>query len=58
MKWGPSLYRKGEGSEIFCDNRMMQELTGWSPAVSLEEGLRLTVEWYKTYYSSGSHLTD
>ena len=44
--------RKGEGSEIFCDNRRICELTGWSPTVSLEEGLRLTVEWYKAYYSS------
>lgn len=40
--------RKGEGREIFCDNRRIRELTGWSPRVSLEEGLRRTVEWYKT----------
>ena len=49
---GALPYRKGEGSEIFCDNRRMRQLTGWSPKVGLEEGLHLTVEWYKTYYSS------
>lgn len=53
---GAVPYRKGEGGEIFCDNRRIRELTGWSPTVFLEEGLRLTVEWYKNYYSSGSHL--
>ena len=50
---GALPYRKGEGSKIFCDNRKIQQLTGWSPKISLEEGLRLTVDWYK---STGSHL--
>jgi len=49
---GAIPYRKGEGKEIVCDNRRIRRLTGWSPAVSLEEGLRLTVEWYKAFYSS------
>jgi nucleoside-diphosphate-sugar epimerase len=45
---GALPYRKGEGSECFCDNHKLRQLTGWSPQVSLEEGLRLTVEWYKS----------
>ena len=49
---GALPYRKGEGSEIFCDNSKIRQLTGWSPHISLEEGLRLTVDWYKSYYSS------
>ena len=47
---GALPYRKGEGMECFCDNLKLKRLTGWSPRVSLEEGLRLTVEWYKAYY--------
>lgn len=53
IELGALPYRKGEGAECCCDNRKLRRLTGWSPQVSLEEGLRLTVEWYK---SLGSHL--
>lgn len=54
---GALPYRKGEGMESFCDNLKLRQLTGWSPRVSLEEGLRLTVEWYKKYFKGGgSHL--
>jgi nucleoside-diphosphate-sugar epimerase len=49
---GALPYRKGEGHEIFCDTRTLRRLTGWSPQVSLEEGLRLTVAWYKKHYSA------
>jgi nucleoside-diphosphate-sugar epimerase len=47
---GALSYRKGEGMECFCENRKLKELTGWSPRITLEEGLRMTVEWYKSYY--------
>lgn len=50
VKVGALPYRKGEGMECFCDNLKLKRLTGWSPRVSLEEGLRLTVEWYRMYY--------
>jgi UDP-glucose 4-epimerase len=49
---GALPYRKGEGRKIFCNNRTVKKLTGWSPKVSLEEGLRLTVAWYKNSYSA------
>lgn len=45
---GALPYRKGEGAESYCDNSKLRRLTGWSPQVSLEEGLQLTVEWYKS----------
>jgi UDP-glucose 4-epimerase len=47
---GALPYRKGEGMECFCNNQKLKSLTGWSPKVSLEEGLRVTIEWYKSYY--------
>ena len=34
---------KSEIYELVADNRRARELLGWSPAVSLEEGLRLTI---------------
>jgi len=37
------------GSEVFrlCgDNRKIVSLTGWHPEVSLEEGLKRTIEWF------------
>lgn len=36
------------GSEVerlLADNRQMQALTGWAPRISLDEGLRNTIEW-------------
>lgn len=38
------------GSEVerlLADNRQMQALTGWAPRVSLDEGLRNTIEWVR-----------
>ncbi len=37
-----------EGSEVMrllADNSRVRELTGWEPAVSLEEGLSRTSDW-------------
>jgi UDP-glucose 4-epimerase len=41
--------RKGEGDECYSSNQKIREFTGWTPTVSLEEGLRITVAWYKKY---------
>ncbi|MGH7257366.1 MAG: GDP-mannose 4,6-dehydratase [Nitrospiraceae bacterium] len=40
------------GSEVerlLADNRLATTLLGWTPAVSLEEGLRLTIDWIKKH---------
>jgi nucleoside-diphosphate-sugar epimerase len=31
------------------DTSKLSGLTGWQPQVSLEEGLRRTVEWYRAH---------
>jgi dTDP-glucose 4,6-dehydratase len=39
-----------EGSEVerlVSDNRLMRELTGWTPSVGLDEGLMRTAEWIR-----------
>jgi nucleoside-diphosphate-sugar epimerase len=50
-------YRKGEGMESYCNSEKIKQLTGWSPKVSLEEGLQATVAWYKNFYSNSLHKT-
>ncbi len=38
---------KSEVTRLLADNQLAQELLQWEPAVSLEEGLQLTIEWIK-----------
>jgi CDP-glucose 4,6-dehydratase len=40
---------EGEIDRQFLDSGKIRELTGWAPRVDLEEGLRLTVEWYREH---------
>ena len=46
----PEMQRmRPEKSEVFrlwCDNKLVHELTGFKPEFSLEQGLRKTVEWF------------
>lgn len=40
------------GSEVerlLADNRLAQQLLDWTPTVSLEDGLRLTIDWIKKH---------
>jgi CDP-glucose 4,6-dehydratase len=37
----------GEIDRQWVDSGKLQRLTGWQPAVYLEEGLRRTIEWYR-----------
>jgi len=42
--------QRPEGSEVerlLADGSLAHEILGWSPTVSLEEGLKLTIEWIK-----------
>lgn len=38
---------KSEVYELICSNAKAQELTGWKPAYTFEEGLKETIEYYK-----------
>jgi CDP-glucose 4,6-dehydratase len=39
----------GEIDRQYVDTSKLRDLTGWAPAVDLEEGLRRTVEWYRSH---------
>lgn len=38
-----------EVERLLADSRLAQRLLDWTPAVSLEDGLRLTIEWIKKH---------
>jgi nucleoside-diphosphate-sugar epimerase len=54
---GALEYRPTEIWRMFADSSRARTLFGWTPRVSLDEGLKLTVDWYRQYLASGgSHL--
>lgn len=40
---------EGEIDRQYVDPTKLRELTGWTPAVELEQGLALTIEWYREH---------
>jgi nucleoside-diphosphate-sugar epimerase len=46
---GALPYRPTEIWRMFADNSRARELLGWKPVVSLREGLRRTVAWFREY---------
>ena len=39
----------GEIDRQYVDSTKLREMTGWRPAVELEEGLRRTIDWYREH---------
>jgi len=46
---GDVPYRGGETMHFFCDNSKTRKILNWKPKVSLDEGLKQTIDWYKKY---------
>ena len=40
---------EGEIDTQYVDSTRLRELTGWRPEISLEDGLRRTLEWYREH---------
>ena len=40
--------KESEVERLLCDNSLIHELTGWTPTVTLEEGLRMTIDWFRS----------
>jgi len=54
---GALEYRPTEIWRMFADSSRAHSLFGWTPQVNLDQGLKLTVDWYRQYLSSGgAHL--
>ncbi|MFZ0380332.1 MAG: GDP-mannose 4,6-dehydratase [Solirubrobacteraceae bacterium] len=45
----------GEIPRQWVDSTKLRTMTGWEPRVTLEEGLRRTVEWYRRYLYDGTN---
>jgi UDP-glucose 4-epimerase len=46
---GAIPYRPTEIWRMYADNTRAQEVLGWSPKVSLEDGLTKTIDWFRDY---------
>lgn len=47
---GALPYRPTEIWRMYADSTRAREILGWEPRVSLEEGLKRTIEWFREYY--------
>jgi NAD dependent epimerase/dehydratase len=50
---------RSEVDRLLADNTLAAKLTGWSPAISLEDGLQRTVEWFERHlgkYRTGVYV--
>jgi UDP-glucose 4-epimerase len=47
LGFGEVPYRPDQVMYLQADTSRLQEQTGWRPQVSLEDGLRQTIEWFK-----------
>ena len=46
-QWGSMPNREWDTSVWVADNRLIQTKLGWRPTHTLEEGFRLTIEWFR-----------
>ncbi|HVE94478.1 MAG TPA: GDP-mannose 4,6-dehydratase [Acidimicrobiales bacterium] len=52
-KFGALANRPTEIWRMYCDNSRAREILGWSPAHTLDEGLRETIDWYSARFTEG-----
>jgi NAD dependent epimerase/dehydratase len=50
--------KESEVERLLCDNTLMNQLTGWKPQFTLEEGLKKTIEWFKNPDNLKGYKTD
>lgn len=46
--FGEIPYRTGESMALYADVVKAESLLGWKPRIALEEGLRATIDWYRS----------
>ncbi len=49
---------KSEVNRLLCDNRKAAELLGWKPMVSLDDGLRRTLDWFSLPENLAKYRSD
>jgi UDP-glucuronate 4-epimerase len=48
----PVPMQPGDASDTYADSSRLARMTGWSPATSLEEGVRRFVAWRRDFYGA------
>jgi nucleoside-diphosphate-sugar epimerase len=43
----PARLRRCDIQQFRCDNSKLRKYTGWKPAVKIDEGLQITVDWFR-----------
>jgi nucleoside-diphosphate-sugar epimerase len=51
--WGSHPYREGENMELYADISLAKKLLKWKPQTSLEDGLKKTIDYYRTLLMGG-----
>jgi nucleoside-diphosphate-sugar epimerase len=49
LEIGALPYRPTEIWRMYADSSRAREILGWQPQLSLREGLKLTIDWFRTY---------
>jgi nucleoside-diphosphate-sugar epimerase len=55
--WGKLSYRPREMMRLVGSNRRIQEDLGWTPSLTLNEGLRRTAAWLQEQFKPGPNTT-
>jgi len=50
--FGEIPYRRGESMALYADISKAETLLGWRPQVSLDEGLQMTIDWYRRRFNA------
>ena len=50
--------KKSEVFRLWCDNKKLIDLTNFLPKYSIEDGLKLTIEWFKDPINLAKYKSD
>ena len=50
--------KKSEVFRLWCDNKKINELTGYKPHVNIQEGLKKTIDWFMKPENSKIYKSD
>jgi UDP-glucose 4-epimerase len=56
-KVGALKYRPGEALHFYCDNTKAKEILAWEPKVGLDDGLKITIDWFEKHSSIHGNKT-
>ena len=49
---------KSEVERLWCDASKLESLTGYKPSISLQDGLRKTIEWFSKHENLSQYKVD